>query len=70
MSISLLLTIAVIGILLLLVLIIKFKVQPFIALLLVSLFVALATDIPVDKIWSIMTAGMGGLLGHVALIID
>ena len=69
MSISLLLTIAVIGILLLLVLIIKFKVQPFIALLLVSLFVALATDIPVDKIWSIMTAGMGGLLGHVALII-
>ncbi|OCG03986.1 GntP family transporter [Gilliamella sp. wkB112] len=69
MSISILLTIAVIGILLLLVLIIKFKVQPFIALLLVSLFVALATGIPANKIWSIITSGMGGLLGHVALII-
>lgn len=69
MSIGFLLTIALISIIFLLILIIKLKVNPFISLMLASLFVALATGIPVNKIWGIMTSGMGGLLGHVALII-
>lgn len=69
MTTGLLLTIALLGVLLLLFLVIKMKVQPFVALLLVSLLVALATGIPVEKIWGVMTSGMGGVLGSVAIIV-
>lgn len=69
MTTGLLLAIALLGVLLLLFLVIKMKVQPFVALLLVSLLVALATGIPVEKIWGVMTSGMGGVLGSVAIIV-
>jgi len=69
MTTGLLLAIALFGVLLLLFLVIKVKVQPFVALLLVSLLVALATGIPLDKIWGVMTSGMGGVLGSVAIIV-
>lgn len=53
----------------LLLLVIKAKVQPFIALLLVSLVVALAAGIPAGDVSKVMIAGMGGVLGSVTIII-
>lgn len=69
MATSLLLCIALAGVLLLLLMVIKFKVQPFIALLVVSLLVALATGIPTQDVMKVVTTGMGGVLGSVAIII-
>jgi len=69
MATSLLLCIALAGVLLLLLMVIKFKIHPFIALLVVSLLVALATGIPTENIMKVITSGMGGVLGSVAIII-
>ncbi|EPF6561572.1 GntP family transporter [Serratia marcescens] len=69
MSTSLLLLIAVLGVVLLLLMVIKAKVQPFVALLVVSLLVALASGIPTGEVMKVMTAGMGGVLGSVTIII-
>lgn len=57
------------AILLLLILIIKFKVHAFVALIIVSLLTALATGIPVDKILPTMLGGFGGTLASVALLV-
>ncbi|WP_433263178.1 GntP family permease [Actinosynnema sp. CS-041913] len=72
-----LLTLSGLSIALLLVLIIKVKVEPFIALLVVGLLVALAAGLPVEKLvgsaqkasGSLLEGGFGGILGHVAAII-
>lgn len=64
-----LLMIALIGILILLLMIIKFKIHPFVALLIVSLFVAISTGIPLDNVVKVVTDGLGGVLGSVAIII-
>ncbi|NIF22263.1 MULTISPECIES: GntP family transporter [Pantoea] len=69
MSTALLLTIATASIFILLLLVIKAKVHPFVSLLIVSLLVALATGIPTDKIMEVIMSGMGNLLGHIAIII-
>ncbi|CCG86566.1 GntP family transporter [Erwinia piriflorinigrans] len=69
MSTALLLTIAVASVLMLLLLVIKAKVHPFVALLVVSLLVAWVTGIPTDKIMPTIVAGMGGLLGSITIII-
>ncbi|MCO7263163.1 GntP family transporter [Dickeya zeae] len=69
MSTALLLTIAIAGVLILLLMVIKAKVHPFVALLVVSFMVALATGIPVDNIMKAITGGMGGLLGSITIII-
>jgi len=78
---AILLGIAAGGIALLLLLIIRFKVQAFVALLLVSLLVALAAGIPLttipatedapERLGIIQTivAGMGGTLGTVAILV-
>ncbi|QNS15461.1 GntP family permease [Mannheimia bovis] len=57
------------AILLLLVLIIKFKVHAFVALIIVSLLTALAAGIPVDKILPTLLNGFGGTLASVALLV-
>ncbi|KEL91610.1 inner membrane permease ygbN [Escherichia coli 6-175-07_S3_C1] len=57
------------GVIMLLLLVIKAKVQPFVALLLVSLLVALAAGIPAGGGGGVMIAGMGGVLGSVTIII-
>jgi len=54
---------------LLLLMVIKAKIQPFVALLVVSLLVALASGIPTGEVMKVMTAGMGGVLGSVTIII-
>ncbi|MFH8349238.1 GntP family permease [Streptomyces sp. NPDC018045] len=73
-----LLTVAALGILLLLVLIIKVRLQPFVALLGVSMAVGLAAGLSVTELFgtvqksslpSLIESGMGGILGHVAIII-
>ncbi|MFC4471416.1 GntP family permease [Streptomyces xiangluensis] len=73
-----LLTIAALGIVLLLVLIIKVRLQPFVALLAVSIAVGLAAGLSVTELFgtvqrsdavSLIEDGMGGTLGHVAIII-
>lgn len=69
MSPTMLLLIAVLGVVLLLLMVIKAKVQPFVALLVVSLLVALASGIPTGEVMKVMTSGMGGVLGSVTIII-
>ncbi|HEV7629285.1 MAG TPA: SLC13 family permease, partial [Streptomyces sp.] len=73
-----LLTVAALGILLLLFLIIKVRLQPFVALLGVSIAVGLAAGLSVTELFgtvqksdavSLIEDGMGGILGHVAIII-
>ncbi|WP_405916231.1 GntP family permease [Streptomyces sp. NBC_00728] len=73
-----LLTVAALGIALLLVLIIKVRLQPFVALLAVSIAVGLAAGLSVTELFgtvqrstavSVVETGMGGILGHVAIII-
>ncbi|MGW2016365.1 GntP family permease [Streptomyces sp. NPDC001927] len=73
-----LLTVAALGIALLLVLIIKIRLQPFVALLAVSISVGLAAGLSVTELFgtvqksaatSVIENGMGGILGHVAIII-
>ncbi|MFF5564397.1 GntP family permease [Streptomyces sp. NPDC012623] len=73
-----LLTVAALGIALLLFLIIKVRLQPFVALLGVSIAVGLAAGLSVTELFgtvqksaavSMIESGMGGILGHVAIII-
>ncbi|MGE9552555.1 GntP family transporter [Erwinia amylovora] len=69
MSTALLLLIAVASVLILLLMVIKAKIHPFVALLVVSLLVAIATGIPADNMMKVIVAGMGSLLGSITIII-
>ncbi|ESU32013.1 gluconate permease [Bacillus sp. 17376] len=62
------LVIVAIGILALLLLIMGFKLNTFISLIIVSFGVALALGMPLDEIVKTIEAGLGGTLGHLALI--
>lgn len=62
------LVIVAIGILALLVLIMGLKLNTFISLIIVSFGVALALGMPIDEIVTTIEAGLGGTLGHLALI--
>ncbi|MFH8365902.1 GntP family permease [Streptomyces sp. NPDC018031] len=73
-----LLLVAALGIALLLFLIIRVRLQPFVALLGVSIAVGLAAGLSVTELFgtvqrseavSLIESGMGGILGHVAIII-
>ena len=65
----LLLTIAAAGIALLLVLIIRFKIQAFVALLAVSILVGVAAQIPLKDIFTVVANGVGSTMDKVALLI-
>jgi GntP family gluconate:H+ symporter len=65
----LLLTIAVAGVALLLLMIIRFKIQAFVALLTVSILVAVAAQIPLKDVFTVVANGVGGTMGKVALLI-
>jgi GntP family gluconate:H+ symporter len=65
----LLLTIAAAGVALLLLMIIRFKVQAFVALLTVSILVAVAAQIPLKDVFTVVSTGVGGTMGKVALLI-
>lgn len=62
------LVIVAVGILALLILIMGLKLNTFVSLLIVSFGVALALGMPLDEIVTTIEAGLGGTLGHLALI--
>lgn len=64
-----LISIAVGAVLLLLLLIIRFRVHAFVALIIVSLLTALATGIPAGNILATITSAFGSTLGGVALLV-
>jgi gluconate:H+ symporter, GntP family len=65
----LLLLYAAIAIVLLVLLIVRFKLHPFLTLVLVSLLLGLAVRMPMAQIVKSFEAGVGGILGHVALVV-
>src|SRR3989344_156003 len=69
MSTLALLGIGAVSIALLLVLIIRWQVHAFVAMMLVSFLVAFATGMPIGDIISTLIAGMGGTLGSVAILV-
>lgn len=69
MSHTALLTIAVAGVAALLLLILRARVQPFVALMVVSIGVALAAGVPAADLVKTIEEGMGATLGHIATII-
>lgn len=72
-----LLTLSGLGIAVLLFMIIRLQIEPFIALLVAGLLIALAAGLPVDTIVgtaqkssdSLLESGIGGTLGHIAAIV-
>ncbi|RJQ71512.1 GntP family permease [Pseudonocardiaceae bacterium YIM PH 21723] len=77
-STSGLLTLAAAGIALLLLMIMRWKVEPFIALLIIGVLTALASGRPITELvgdiqksnsGSLIETGFGGILGHIAVII-
>lgn len=58
----------VIGIVLLLTLIIFLKLNTFISLIITSIVTAILLGMPLNKVMKTIEAGMGGTLGHIALI--
>ena len=68
-SAGVLLLIAALGVLALLFLIMKVKMHAFLALVLVSLGVALAARIPVEEVVTVLTTGFGTTLASVALLV-
>lgn len=63
------LLIVALGVVLLIVLITGFKLNAFLSLIIVSFAVALALGMPLGDIVSSVEAGLGGTLGHIALIL-
>ncbi|MBR3120066.1 gluconate:H+ symporter [Oceanobacillus profundus] len=62
------LLIVAIGVLLLLIFIMKFKLNTFVSLIIVSFIVALALGMPMGEVVGSIESGLGGTLGHIALI--
>jgi gluconate:H+ symporter, GntP family len=60
---------ALVAIIALIVLIARFKLNPFVTLLLVSVLLAAAAGMPMDKIVKAFETGVGNTLGHIALVI-
>lgn len=69
MSTAALLGIALASVVLLLVLIIRFQVHAFVAMMLVSILVALVAGMPAADIVPSLIQGMGGTLGSVAILV-
>lgn len=59
-----------IAIIILLVLIMGRKLNTFISLIIVAFLTALMLGMPLDKVVATIEAGMGGTLGHIALILE
>ncbi|HTJ94651.1 MAG TPA: SLC13 family permease [Pararobbsia sp.] len=60
---------ALIAVLALIVLIARFKINPFVVLLVVSVLLAVGAGMPMDKVVKAFETGVGGTLGHIALVI-
>lgn len=66
---TMLILITLAAIVLLLVLVLKFKIQAFIALLITSMFVGVATGMPLNDVIASIQKGMGSTLGFVATVV-
>ena len=66
---SMLLIYALIAIGLLILMITRYKVYPFLVLLIVSLLLGLAVGMPMDKIVKAFETGNGNTLGHIAVVV-
>jgi GntP family gluconate:H+ symporter len=66
---SVLLVYALVAILALVVLIARFKMNPFITLMMVSVVLALAVGMPMTSILKSFETGVGGTLGHIAIVV-
>ena len=66
---SALLIYALVAVIALIVLIAKFKLNPFIVLIVVSLVLGLAVGMPMGNIVKAFETGVGGALGHIALVV-
>jgi GntP family gluconate:H+ symporter len=64
-----LLVAGLISVIALVLLIARFKTNPFVALMVVSLALALATGMPPSMVVKSFEAGVGGTLGHIAIIV-
>jgi len=64
-----LILIAITAIFVLLLLVIRTKLHAFVALLLVSLLLGVATGMPLDQVLESVESGMGGTLGFVAVVV-
>src|SRR3954467_14828399 len=62
------LLIVAIGIVVLLIMIMKFNINTFISLVVVSFIIALALGMPITEIVGSIEAGMGGTIGGIALV--
>src|SRR6516162_9169909 len=60
---------ALLSVVALVVLIARFKINPFLVLMTVSLCLALATGMPPQTIVKSFETGVGGTLGHIAIIV-
>jgi Gnt-I system low-affinity gluconate transporter len=69
MSATFLIGLTIVSIIVLLLLIIVFRMQAFIALLLVSIIVAVVGGIPIADVISTIQQGMGSTLGYIAVVI-
>ncbi|MES7365657.1 gluconate transporter, partial [Cutibacterium acnes] len=63
------LLITLLSIIFLLILITRFKVNPFVALLLAAGFVGIASGMPLVKVVDSIKDGMGGTLGFIAIVL-
>jgi GntP family gluconate:H+ symporter len=66
---NLLLLFALIAVIALVILIARFKLNPFVTLVVVSILLALSVGMPMDKIVASFETGVGGTLGHIALVV-
>ncbi|MFY9150950.1 MAG: gluconate:H+ symporter [Prolixibacteraceae bacterium] len=69
MSTTYILFTVIFAVVFLLVLVLKYKINAFIALLLTSMFVGIATGMPLKSILESIQKGMGGTLGFVATVV-
>lgn len=69
MNQSYLLLVALFAIFLLFFLIVRIKLHAYVALLVVSILLGLASGMPLDKIITSVEQGMGGTLGYVAIVV-
>lgn len=69
MTVGTLTGVSIIGVILLLILVLFFKMQAFIALIIGSVLVGIGAGMPLDKIIASIRNGMGGTLGFVATVV-
>ena len=69
MSAPYILLIVIVGVSILLLMVLKFKLSAFISLLITSIFVGILAGMPLSQISTSIQQGMGGTLGFIATVV-